>query len=108
MKCPRRVEGPFTYNEREDDSDPDGVGCIYCGSMLEVPFFEAIAANEKLGPTDKSYKVYVTWKGRIKFYFQHLSEEGRKRFIEMMNAGTLNVGVPGHFYVLPFFAEKVK
>lgn len=107
VKCPRRVEGSvFTHNAREDDTAEDGLGCIYCGSMLEPQFLEAIEAGEKLGPTDKTYKVYVSWKGRIKFYFQHLSPEGRARFIALLNEKKLNIGVPGHFYVLPFFVAS--
>lgn len=41
-----------------------------------------------------------------KFYFQHLSVDERKRFIELLNAQKLNIGVPGHFYRLPFFVSK--
>ena len=38
-----------------------------------------------------------------KFYFQHLDEAGRDRFIELYNAGRMKLGEPGHFYQLPFF-----
>lgn len=41
-----------------------------------------------------------------KFYFQHLSEDERKRFVELMNAKTLSIGYPGHFYRLPFFVVR--
>lgn len=41
-----------------------------------------------------------------KFYFQHFSEEDKKRFIGMINANTLNIGEPGYFYRLPFFVTK--
>ncbi len=40
---------------------------------------------------------------RDKFYFQHLSSEGRKRLVEMINAKSINFDYPGCFYVLPFF-----
>jgi hypothetical protein len=41
-----------------------------------------------------------------KFYFQHLDEVGKHRFIELLNAKALNVGAPGHFYRLPFFCVR--
>lgn len=40
-----------------------------------------------------------------KFYFQHLSEEQRGRFIELYNDKRLNIGYPGYFYNLPFFCK---
>lgn len=40
-----------------------------------------------------------------KFYYQHLSDEQRARFIELVNDGTMKIGYPGHFYVLPFFCR---
>lgn len=41
-----------------------------------------------------------------KFYFQHLSEEQRDEFIGMLNAKSVTIGYPGHFYVLPFFISR--
>lgn len=41
-----------------------------------------------------------------KFYFQHLSESGRDRFIEMVNAKTMKIGMPGHFYSTPYFCQR--
>ena len=38
-----------------------------------------------------------------KFYFQHLSPEGRTKFVSMLNAQVVQLGHPGHFYVLPYF-----
>jgi hypothetical protein len=134
--------------------------------MSEDKFFDAIENSAaELGPTDKSYKVYVTVKdtregqprvvasanydagpeyvkvtaenidslplsawerksafegnGRWvmigahgstrqdKFYFQHLSDEGQKRFIELHNAKRLRIGYPGYFYSRPFFCAPV-
>lgn len=40
-----------------------------------------------------------------KFYFQHL-DDGRARFVELLNAKRINIGPPGHFYQLPFFVRK--
>lgn len=62
------------------------------------------AAGVELVPTDKNYKVYGARHG--KFYFQHLSVEQRKAFVELLNAKTLKLAFPGHFYVLPFFMTR--
>ncbi len=164
--CPRRIETPAHFNRLLPESDhwrPDGTWS-YCGSLSPAKFFEAVEAGCQLGPTDKSYKVYVDlphpdpkgmrvvsaitfepdtgagsggwekvtdenrhllaesgWRGtsyiyirrcengpkiQAKFYFQHLSEAERDRFIELHNAGKLNLGFPGHFYVTPFFCTR--
>lgn len=81
--------------------------CSYCGSMNPDAFMERLEAGDiQLDPTDKSYKVYVKTQGITgKFYFQHLSADQRKRFIELNNAGRLNFGPPGYFYMLPFFCR---
>lgn len=42
-----------------------------------------------------------------KFYFQHLSEDGRARFVTLLNAKKINLGYPGHFYRLPFFCKVI-
>ncbi len=47
-------------------------------------------------------------KTHAKFYFQHLSPEQRTRFVELINERKMKVGMPGHFYVLPFFCKIVK
>lgn len=43
---------------------------------------------------------------RVKFYFQHLDENQRMTFVELMNMGVVNLGAPGAFYVLPFFMRR--
>lgn len=43
-----------------------------------------------------------------KFYFYHLSEEEQLKFIDLLNRKEVNIGIPGYFYVLPFFAVKTK
>lgn len=43
-------------------------------------------------------------KRTAKFYFQHLSETGRAKLIELVNAKAINFAYPGYFYVRPFFA----
>ena len=114
--CPRAIENgggpessfapPFNgeMHWREDGT------CSYCGSVSEEALFNAIEAGAKITPTDKSYKVYVDVKanGAGKFYFQHLSEQGRTRFIDLLNAKKINFGEPGYFYVLPYFVAPAE
>lgn len=38
-----------------------------------------------------------------KFYFQHLSVAQQNRFIELANTKIMKIGIPGYFYVLPYF-----
>lgn len=40
-----------------------------------------------------------------KFYYQHLSDEQRDEFVELVNSGRMRIGTPGHFYRLPFFTR---
>lgn len=113
--CPRAVENgggpnsPFNspYNGemtwREDDT------CSYCGSLNPATFMARLEAGDvELTPTDKNYKVYADGaglRGHSKFYFQHLNEEQKQRFIELYNERKLKMAYPGHFYVLPFFCR---
>jgi len=61
--CPRREEAPHiakAFPEGDVWDDRDGYrACTYCGSMHPDDLFEAIERGDKLGPTDKSYKIYV-------------------------------------------------
>jgi len=135
--CPRSVEngggpdstfkppmnGEMTW--REDDGS-----CSYCGSVNPDVLMERLEAGTvEVGPTDKSYKIYLTpldgkefkqaygdGEGNIvvrdhpqaKFYFQHLSDEQQTRFIELLNEKKIVIGMPGHFYVLPYFCTTSK
>ena len=104
LLCPRRRGQPnFNIKIRPTGDIVENV-CQYCGSMSESAFFDAIAAGAVLCPTDKDYKVYVS--SSDKFYFYHLSDEGQKRFVDMMNAKTLKfIGPTPGFYVKPFFVK---
>lgn len=123
--CPRRAETRSTaYGP---DSIERGGSCSYCGSMHPDDFMD-IARGDKpgeLGPTDKSYKVYVEGTGTFKkFYFQHLSEDQMREFVDLYNARPrrdysagdmtftggegegMKVGYPGHFYSSPYFMTR--
>jgi hypothetical protein len=103
MRCGRR--DLYLKPRANDDFDldswrPDGT-CSYCGSISPDELFTSIEANEKIVPTDKSYKIYVG--SERKFYFTHLSEKEMQRFIDLFNSKKMNIGVPGYFYQMPFF-----
>lgn len=57
-------------------------------------------------PADRSH---WTWETRevkeTKFYFEHLSSEQKKRFVELLNGSKLKLDYPGHFYRMPFFIK---
>lgn len=89
----------------EDDHWMEDKTCSYCGSMSPEALFKAVESGEKLGPTDKDYKVYVG--ATHKFYFQHFSKEDWNKFTGLLNAGSIKLGHPGRFYVLPFALAKV-
>ena len=90
-------ERRFTYKTL------DGVlRCTYCGSVHPDDFMERVEAGESVTPTDKDYKTYI---GGQKFYFDHLSVEQHKAFVELVNAKRVAFETPGRFYVLPFFMD---
>jgi hypothetical protein len=91
----------------------------------------------ELGTTHKNYKVYVvnaggepfkqsyregnlpfagydtpdwvTWDvDQVKFYFQHLSQEQKKKFIELFNTNKIKFQGGLRFNPLPFFCKPTK
>ena len=132
--CGRRAN-PFSPGHGAEKLDTwleDG-SCSYCGSLNGDEFMARLRAGDvELGPTDKSYKVYVNNKGgaafkqtyrtdddrtgdrtkwvwvtreieHTKFYFQHLSPLQQTEFVELYNEGQIKLGFPGYFYTLPYF-----
>lgn len=129
--CPRRSEvGPQfrlpdhdTWDRRDGAKGPRT--CSYCGSLHPEDFFILWIDDGEIGPTDKNYKAYlrhpISQTGQFKFYFMHLDEAQRHRWIDTYNeipetnrahddsAGTYEpgpgprVGFPGYFYQRPFF-----
>jgi hypothetical protein len=118
--CPRRAEtghdkpdSPFVGSGTNLDTwrtDPAGPYCSYCGSLQPDRFMELVRAGWTVGPTDKSYKAYLSEdeasQRQAKFYFQHLSAEQQDEFIELHNAKRIKFAYPGGFYVTPFFAQR--
>lgn len=57
------------------------------------------------GPDDCTHWVTRSVE-ETKFYFQHLTRDQMRRFVEMANGGLIAMGYPGHFYTLPFFIRR--
>lgn len=104
MTCPRRMNelGGWERTEGLDRIDEDRT-CSFCGSLTGDAFMERVRAGETVSPTDKNFKAYLDqpW---AKFYFQHLTVEQQREFIDLINARRVVIGYPGRFDVLPFFA----
>ncbi len=112
--CPRAVEdgavSPVFRFGTDHEWRQDGT-CSYCGSISEERFFECVEQGLEVTPTDKSYKAYVRGAGNGptgKFYFQHLSEEGYHRFVDLLNSKKMKLAAPGYFYTLPFFCRRAE
>lgn len=113
-RCPRRGEMVTPTGYPTSDTYESDDTCSYCGSMHPDVFMTRLEGGDiELGPTDKSYKIYVTNKGGrslpyTKFYFQHLSNNQRLQFIQLLNGKKVHIGYPGHFYTTPFFITYAK
>lgn len=60
LPCPRREESGLQLTEPDTDHFRNDDTCSYCGSLNPDTFMAKVEASEiTLGPTDKSYKVYV-------------------------------------------------
>lgn len=125
--CPRRYEDGATYGTPDIWQNRSGRhACSYCGSLHPDEFMELVRTGAaELGPTDKNYKVYISGANAGdggKFYFQHLSKEQRREFVDLYNErpvreyaedlsfevsdeGTskMLIGYPGYFYNGVFF-----
>lgn len=111
--CGRRLDGqaadgapgPDAWQLR-DYNGVEVVACSHCGSMHPDDFMRAIEAGVEVEPTDKGYKAYLRGApGPGKFYYQHLTQAQRDRFIELHNSKVMKIGYPGHFYVKPYFTR---
>lgn len=112
--CPRRLDDGISPVFKVPVSDvwreyPTKLGhlvCSYCGSIHPDDFLAAVDGGEEVVPTDKNYKVYL---GETrKFYLTHLNEAQKLKFVDLVNSKKMNIGYPGHFYVLPFFMTAKK
>lgn len=114
--CPRRMSdfGPWERDENLDlweirDQLHKGLvarHCSFCGSLHPDDFMTLLIEGWQLGTTDKNYKAYLgAPEGRTetKFYYQHLSEDQRKQFVELYNQRKITFQGGFGFSRLPFF-----
>lgn len=100
--CPRRDENPGPWKFCPGPDTFQAGRCSYCGGLAPEEFMRRVEEGEKVIPTDKSYKVYLSH-GHEKFYYQHLSDEQKRRFVELLNEHKVRIDYPGYFYVRPYF-----
>lgn len=114
ITCPRRMlEFGSWEREPELDSWRDDKTCSFCGSLDPAVLLDLMEnGNVRLGPTDKSYKVYAfnTEMGQKKVYFQHFDERQSRAFVDLYNLKPrpFEMEYPGYFYQLPFFMGRRK
>lgn len=117
MQCPRRREGVPAGAPDHDHwlvREKGRRTCSYCGSLHPDDFMELVRAGVEIGPTDKSYKMYVEGPeaGRIgKFYTQHLSPVQGREFWNLTVERRVTFGYPGYLYTpiyLPGASEDAR
>ena len=108
MPCPRR--GELGVMSQATDKWRDDKTCSYCGSLHPDEFFRLVEAGEEVTPTDKNYKAYVSGSTSPsgKFYFQHLNEQEKQKFVDLLNQKKMKLQHPGYFYARPFFVTVTK
>ena len=120
--CPRRMGeiGPWDRGEDADTWDireqmHQGLQarhCSFCGSLHPDDFMRLVKEGWRVGATDKNYKAYLGspepggGSMETKFYFQHLSDEQKREFVDLHNAGRIAFTSGGGFYRLPFFMVR--
>ncbi len=107
FSCPRRNETGFGASVEDCWRDDDT--CSYCGSYSPSKLMEHLEAGTvELEGTDKNYKAYLHVEGRAhtKFYFMHLDEPQKRRFVDLYNEKKLRFVAGGKFYVWPFFMVR--
>lgn len=113
--------GPTDKNYKVYVSPPDaraGQPCVRSSANHQVEGYTQVTAEniDTLPLDEHQRKSNMGWWVKVdprpaqahgKFYFQHLDTEQRKRFIELLNAKAIKLGMPGHFYVAPYFTKRV-
>lgn len=75
------------------------------GAPFQQTYRDCPADARCTGPDDCTH--WVTREvSETKFYFYHLGDTQRDRFIELFNQRKIRLGFPGHFYVLPYFCQR--
>lgn len=104
--CPRRGEGPAGAYPGQDawrrEGKVDGVRvhtCSFCGSLRPVDFLDLWEAGATVGPTDKSYKLYLdaagpAVRGAGKLYTMHLTVAADQARFKKLAADALSQPPP--------------
>lgn len=108
IKCPLQRYGTLRAQIEHDAKWRADGTCSYCGSVSPDDFFEALKQGAEIIPTDKDYKCYINGNGyhHAKFYFEHMTDEQRINFIELVNAKEILYAYPGYFYRTPYFMKR--
>jgi hypothetical protein len=75
------------------------------GQPFKQTYGETYKEKEPCGHEVEKHRWVCREVQETKFYFDHLSEEQMKRFVELLNGKKLKLDYPGHFYRLPFFIK---
>ena len=104
-----------TYKAYVDLPNPDAGKIVEIGRRSGAAFdMDGQPTRDDLTDEEKAagrYNRPITGEAdphiHAKFYFQHLSQADRDRFIKLHNADKMNIGFPGHFYTMPFFCRPM-
>lgn len=104
--CPRRAEGPHGAFPGTDtwrsEGKVDGVRvhtCSFCGSLRPSDFLDLWEAGATVGPTDKSYKLYLdaanaAVRGAGKLYTGHLTDPADQERFKKLAADAYAEPIP--------------
>lgn len=111
--CPMRDPSTAGCLPKEDHWEQQNgeTRCSYCGSLRPDVFMARVTGGAQLIPTERSDKTYLrrgggSASGQSRFYWAHLSEEHKRMFISMVDAGQVTFAKPGHFLAYPYFMRK--
>jgi hypothetical protein len=75
------------------------------GTPFKQTYRDCGASSDCKGPDTCTH--WVTREiAETKFYFQHLTDDQRRRVVELLNGKKVKFAAPGYFYVLPFFCSR--
>lgn len=77
-------------------------------AALSPDVLDDVEKYEAGEPLDKmrNWKWVTEDRQEGKFYFQHLTVDQQKRFVDLLNEKKIKFGEPGYFYVRPFFISR--
>lgn len=76
------------------------------GATFKNTFRDCYSQGVKDCKHDECTHLVTRDREETKFYFQHLSDDQKRRFIELLNENKIQLEYPGFFYRLPFFCKR--